>query len=57
MDKELIIKQLKLIKEKKAKAVSERSYEMAALFRNQEKDLKNQIENGTANTKETCQNL
>lgn len=44
MDKEQLIEQLNLIRDKKEKAVTAQSYEMASQLRDREKDLLKQLE-------------
>ena len=45
MDKEQLIEQLNLIRDKKEKAVTAQSYEMASKLRDREKELMQQLDN------------
>ncbi|GCD76950.1 hypothetical protein JCM31826_04320 [Thermaurantimonas aggregans] len=44
MEKDQIIEQLKIIRDKKEKAITAQSYEMASQLRDREKDLLKQLE-------------
>lgn len=45
MDKEQLIEQLNLIRDKKEKAITAQSYEMASQLRDREKELMQQLDN------------